>query len=150
VGRALALPVYEIDSVARSVSDSRDFHGSNKEAKGVAFDLFWSFARANLENGNSLVLDQNMGRADQWSSIERVLATVPGAEGLVFILDCPYDLCVARFAGRTEHPDLDEVNIHEHKYKWDYLNDNAFPEAIRIDATQLEEEVFEEVMSHLG
>jgi predicted kinase len=150
VGRALALTVYEIDSIARFIADSRDFHGSNTEAKGVAYDLFWSFARTHLENGNSLVFDQNMGRPQQWESIERVLSEVPGAEALVFILDCPYEICIERFSARTEHPDLDEVDIHEHKFKWDYLNDNAFPGAIRIDATQSEEEVFDEILSHLG
>ena len=40
-------------------------------------------------------------------------------------------------------------NIHDHKYKWDYLNDNELPDAIRIDATRTQEEVFADVMSHL-
>ena len=59
MGRALGITYYEIDLVARTIANSGDFHGSN--AKGVAFDLFWTLARAYLENGNSLVFDQNMG-----------------------------------------------------------------------------------------
>jgi predicted kinase len=149
VGKAMALPVYEIDSVARTISDSRDFHGTNVEAKGVAFDLFWSLARAQLANGGSLIFDQNMGREQSWNSIEQILSDVPGSEARVFILDCPFEVCVARFNARTEHPDLDEVDIHTHKYKWDYINDNTFPSAIRVDATRSDEEVFREVISHL-
>lgn len=150
IGRELALPVYEIDLVARTIADSRDFHGTN--SKGVAFDLFWTFARAHLENGNSLIFDQNMGQPWRWGKLKEICASVPGAELVTFLLDCPYDLCIERFEARTEHPDLDEfadMSIHDHKFKWDYLNDNEFPGAIRIDATRTQEEVFTDVMAHL-
>lgn len=33
--------------------------------------------------------------------------------------------------------------------KWDYLNDNEFPNAIRIDAARSRDEVFADVMVHL-
>ena len=108
------------------------------------------FAQTTLENGTSLIFDQNMGRPFQWEKLKQICASVPGARMMTFILDCPYDLCVERFEARTEHPDLGYVEIHEHKYKWDYLNDNDFPDAIRIDATQSENEVFADVMAYLG
>ena len=147
IGQALALPVYEIDLVAHAIANSTDFHGDNP--KGVAYDLFWVFAREHLENGNSLIFDQNMGRAHQWNRIERLRTVVDGVEVVTFILDCPYDLCVERFNARKEHPDLGEVVLEDHKYKWDYLNDNEVPGAIRIDARRSEKEVFAEVMGHL-
>ena len=150
VGRALGITYYEIDLVARTIANSRDFHGSN--AKGVAFDLFWTLARAYLENGNSLVFDQNMGQPWQWGQIERVAAGVPGAEVVTFILDCPWDLCLERVEARSKHPDWSKCtveNIHRHKHKWDYVTDNEFPGAIRIDASRSQGEVFADVMSHL-
>ena len=148
VGRVLNLPFYEIDLVGRAIADSRDFQGTNP--KGVAFDLFWALARTYLENGNSLIFDQNMGRPWQWQQIEQICASIPHAQAVTFILDCPYDLCLERFNARTKHPDLGEVDVDAHKYKWDYLNDNVFPDAIRIDATQSEDAVFAEVMAHLA
>ena len=148
LGRALALPFYEVDLVARTIADSRDFQGTN--AKGVAFDLFWMLAQTYLGNGNSLIFDQNMGRPQQWEKLKHICASVPDARMVIIILDCSYDLCVARFKARTEHPDLGYVDIHAHKYKWDYLNENNFPEAIRIDATRSEDEVFADVMAHLA
>lgn len=147
LGRTLALPYYEIDLVARAIADSPDFQGTN--SKGVAFDLFWVFARTHLENGNSLIFDQNMGQSWQWNQIKHLCALVPNATLITFILDCPYDLCIERFEARTEHPDLGDVDIHDHKYKWDYLNDNEFTDAIRIDATRSQDEVFAEVVTHL-
>lgn len=152
LSRALALPVYEIDLVAHAINNSQDFQGTKKEAKGVAFDLFWSFSRAHLENGNSLIFDQNMGQPWQWGKLKEVCSSVPGTELVTFILDCPYDLCIERFEARAEHPDLDEfayIDIHDHRFKWDYLNDNEFPDAIRIDATRTQEEVLADVVAHM-
>jgi hypothetical protein len=40
-------------------------------------------------------------------------------------------------------------NLADHKYKWDYLQEHAFPEAIRIDATREPQIVFDEVFGHL-
>lgn len=148
LGRVLTVPFYEIDLVARTIADSRDFQGTN--AKGVAFDLFWMFAQTCLENGISLIFDQNMGQSRHWEKLVDICASVPDARMLTFILDCPYELCVARFEARTEHPDLGYVEIHDHKYKWDYLDENEFPGAIRIDATRSPDEVFADVMTHLA
>lgn len=148
LGRALSLPFYEIDLVARAIADSRDFRGTNP--KGVAFDLFWVLARTYLENGNSLIFDQNMGRPWQWEQIKHIVGLVQDAQMVTIILDCPYDLCIERFNARTEHPDLGEVEIHDHKYKWDYLSDNEFSDAIRIDATRSHDEVFADAMAHLS
>lgn len=148
LGRELAVPFYEIDLVARTIADSPDFQGTN--AKGVAFDLFWMFAQTYLENGTSLIFDQNMGESRHWEKLKHICALVPQARMTTFILDCPYELCVERFEARTEHPDLGYVEIHDHKYKWDYLNDNDFPDAIRIDAARSQDEVFADVMVHLS
>lgn len=35
------------------------------------------------------------------------------------------------------------------KWEWDYLNENDFPEAVRIDATQSQEVIFTEVIAYL-
>lgn len=153
LGKALALPVYELDLVGQAIGASPDFSGAKGNAKGVAYDLFWSFSRAHLTNGNSLIFDQNMGQVYQWKKLREVCASVPGAELKIFLLDCPFELCIERFKARTEHPDLEStarVNIHDHKFKWDYLNDNEFPDAIRIDATRTQEEVFVDVISHFA
>lgn len=153
LGKALALPIYELDLVGHAIAESSDFHGAKREAKGVAYDLFWSFSRAHLENGNSLIFDQNMGQAHQWEKLREICASVAGAELIIFLLDCPYELCIERFEARTEHPELDSsahVNIHDHKFKWDYLHDNEFPGAIRIDATRTQEEVFADVISNFA
>jgi predicted kinase len=147
LGHALNLPFYEIDLVARAIDNSVDFCGTNP--KGVAFDLFWTFARAHLENGNSLIFDQNMGRPYQWGKIKQLCTSIPKARLITIILDCPYELCVKRFESRANHPDLGRVDIHRHKYKWDYLNDNDFPDVIRINASRLKDEVFTDVMFHL-
>jgi len=148
LGQTLSLPFYEIDLVARAIADSRDFQGTN--SKGVAFDLFWVLARTYLENGNSLIFDQNMGRPWQWQKLQEICDSVPHARMVTFILDCPYELCVMRFAARTEHPDLGQIDIHAHKYKWDYLNNNEFPAAIRIDATRSQDAVWADVVTHLN
>ena len=148
LGRELAVPFYEIDLVARAIANSRDFQGTN--AKGVAFDLFWTIAQTYLENGNSLIFDQNMGRPRHWEKLKHICASVSGVRLMTFILDCPYDLCVERFEARTEHPDLGYVEIHDHKFKWDYLNDNEFPDAIRIDASRSQDEVFADVLAYLA
>ena len=152
IGRTLALPVFEIDSIARSIQESRDFHDKSGNAYGIAFDLFFDFARHHLANQNSLILDQNMGHPLTWRNVDKLRATLPSADVIIFLLDCPYELCVARVDARTEHPTLDKVtaaNLHEHKHKWDYLNEQELREAMRIDATRPQDVVFNEVMTYL-
>ncbi len=57
-----------------------------------------------------------------------------------------------RFAARTEHPNIDDVTLEDldkHKFKWDYLNENRLPQAVRIDATDSPDQVFNTVMEYL-
>lgn len=153
LGNIFAIPVFEIDQVARSIRDSKDFHGKGSEAYGIAFDLFFSFARTHLQNGCSLILDQNMGHAITWANVRRLRDSLNNVEVKIFILDCPYELCVARFASRTAHPNLHEVtiaNLATHKFKWDYLKEQALPDAIRIDATKEPNEVLDAVLAYLA
>lgn len=147
LGRALRIPFYEIDLIGRAIGDSSDYVGQNP--KGVAFDLFWTFARNQLENGVSLIFDQNMGRPEQWEKLKAVCLEVPGAKLIVFLLDCPFEQCAERFEKRLEHPDFGTAYLHDHKYKWDYLNNNEFPNAIRIDATRSQDKVLADVLSYL-
>jgi thymidylate kinase len=152
IGRVFAIPVFEIDQIARSIKDSKDFHGNNSEAYGIAFDLFFSFAQSHLQNQGSLILDQNMGHPLTWNNVEELRISLSNIEVVIFLLDCPYELCLSRVASRSEHPNLHEVtieNLKDHKHKWDYLNENELPSALRIDATRSPDIVFNEVMSHL-
>ncbi|MCA9954300.1 MAG: AAA family ATPase [Anaerolineales bacterium] len=153
IGRALSLPVFEIDQMARSIQDNKDFQGAPQAAYRIAFDLFFLFAQGHLQNEGSLILDQNMGHRQTWQNIETLKTSLPHIEVVIFLLDCPYDLCVSRVAARTKHPNLLEVtpeNLHNHKYKWDFLHENELPEAIRIDATRPATAVFQEVMHFLN
>lgn len=152
IGAALCIPVYEIDALARGIKNSKDFHGASHESYGISFDLFFALAAAHLQNNCSLVLDQNMGHEQTWKSVEKLRASVPDVEITIFLLDCPYELCLARVATRREHPNQTEVTtetLSAHKWKWDYLNDHEFPQAIRVDATQVPEVVFTQVLAHL-
>ncbi|MFN8439190.1 MAG: ATP-binding protein [Caldilineaceae bacterium] len=152
LGNTFSMPVYEIDALARSVQSSKDFHGASHEAYGISFDLFFSLALIHLQNNCSLILDQNMGREQTWKNVEKLRTSLPGVEITILLLDCPYELCLSRVATRTDHPNQVEVTtevLHSHKWKWDYLNENEFPEAIRVDATQSQEAVFAEVCTHL-
>lgn len=93
-----------------------------------------------------------MGHAMTWDSVRKLRDSLSNVEVKVFVLECPYELCVTRFASRTEHPNLKEVtveNLADHKYKWDYLNDNELPDAIRIDATREPGDVLNEVLAYL-
>jgi adenylate kinase family enzyme len=149
LGNILSIPVFEIDHLARSIRESKDFHGENSEAYGITFDLFFSFARSHLKNGCSLILDQNMGHAMTWEAVRKLRDSLSNIEVKIFVLECPYELCVTRFALRTEHPNLKEVTVEDladHKYKWDYLNENELPDAIRIDATREPDDVLKEVL----
>lgn len=152
LSQALSYPVFEIDHLARSIQDSKDFHGQSHEAYGISFDLFFSFAKNQLDNGCSMILDQNMGHSLTWRNIHQLKSSLKQSNVLIFLLDCPYELCLSRFAARTEHPNLDDVTVDDmpdHKHKWDYLNDNELPEAIRIDATQSANAVLNDVMMYL-
>jgi hypothetical protein len=40
-------------------------------------------------------------------------------------------------------------DLDDHKYKWDYLNENELPDAIRIDATREPDDVLKEVLGYL-
>lgn len=153
LGQTLAIPVFEIDQLARSIQNSPDFQGSSRQAYGISFDLFFTFARSHLGNGNSLILDQNMGHPMTWGNLNQLRTAMPDRQVIIFLLMCPYDVCCARVAARTEHPNQTEITVDDladHKHKWDYLNDNDLPEAIRIDATQPAEAVFQDVMSYLA
>lgn len=146
LGDVLCVPVFEIDQIARNIHDSKDFHGTRKEALGVAFDFFYPFAKQCLQNRASLILDQNMGHPITWQNVAELSEQVENAEMKIIILDCPYEVCVQRFYNREKYPHKNEVNIHEHKYKWDYLNENDFAGVHRIDATQPSEAVFRETL----
>ena len=98
LGRALGLPFYELDLVGRAIAASKYFKGENAQA--VAYDLFWVYARNQLENGCSLIFDQNMGQVWQWTKIKEICDSIAGVEQLTFILDCPYDICVERQRSR--------------------------------------------------
>ena len=104
LGQALGLPFYEIDLVGKAIAGSKYFKGENP--KGVAYDVFWAYARNQLENGCSLIFDQNMGQVWQWTKIKEICDSIAGVEQLTFILDCPYELCVERANARTNHPGL--------------------------------------------
>jgi len=152
LGNVFSIPVFEIDHLARSIKDSSDFHGESREAYGIAFDMFFAFAHRHLDNGSSLILDQNMGHALTWDNVRKLRDSLRKVEFKIFLLECPYGLCVSRFISRTEHPNLHEVtikNLANHKYKWGYLHEHALPEAIRIDATREPQIVFDEVFGYL-
>ena len=149
LGRHLSILAYEIDEISKALRESPDFSGKDR---GVAFDLCYSIARQALNNNCSLILDQNMGRAITWQHLTKFQKEVGQDAVQIFLLDCPFDLCLSRFEARTEHPDIDRItldDIHRHKFKWDYLQENEFPQAIRIDATQSPDAVFADVLSHL-
>jgi predicted kinase len=151
LGHILSLPVFEIDHLARSIRASKSFEDSN--AYGLAFDVFFAFARRHLQNQGSLILDQNMGHALTWRNLEALRTDLKTVEVKIFILDCPYELCLERVAGRSDHPNQTEVTVDDlpaHKWKWDYLNENDLPQAIRLDATQTQAEIFDEVMAYLA
>lgn len=153
VGKTLSIPVFEIDQIARSINDSRDFHGTGQESYGITFDLFFAFAENHLKNQSSLILDQNMGHELTWKNVEKLRNSLNDIETVIFLLDCPYELCLKRVHSRSEHPNLNQItadDLHQHKFKWDYLNENAFPEAVRIDATRPQNVVFDKVMLHLN
>lgn len=101
LGNRLAIPVFEIDQLARSIRDSKDFHGKSGEAYGIVFDLFFAFARTHLQNGGSLILDQNMGHAITWANVRQLRDTLNKVDVKIFILDCPYELCLARELARS-------------------------------------------------
>lgn len=46
LGSIFSIPVFEIDQLARSIKESRDFHGRSSEAYGIAFDLFFRLHEA--------------------------------------------------------------------------------------------------------
>ena len=150
LGNALFVPVFEIDQMARNIRDSKDFHGTQTESHGIAFDFFYAFARQHLHNRGSLIFDQNMGSPTKWQLVTKLSEEVTNIEVKILILDCPYEVCVERFNKREVHPNLNEINIHEHKPKWDYLNDNDFASALRLDATKSMDEVFREALSLLS
>ena len=153
IGRRLSIPVFEIDFLARSINESPDFHGKGSEHYGVAFDLFFSLSRRFLEGGCDVILDQNMGRAITWKNIEELRTTVGDVDVKIFLLDCPFEICLERVEFRRDHPNYSEITIEElrdHKYKWDFLNENKLPNAIRIDATKPQGVVLKEVLGHLG
>ena len=153
LGRELSIPVFEIDQIAKSIQLSESFTGTPQDAYGISFDLFFDFAKTHLGNNGNLIFDQNLGHARTWQNIEQLRSKLEGkAKIKIFILDCPWELCLERFAVRTEHPNIDDVTLHDlanHKWKWDYLNENKLPQAIRIDATQTQDEVFRSVNKHL-
>lgn len=151
LGNIFLMPVFEIDHLARSIKESKDFHGKNNEAYGIAFDLFFSFARSHLQNGCSLILDQNMGRAMTWENVRKLRDSLSNVAINIFVLECPYELCVTRFAARREHPNLEVTaeDLGKHKYKWDYLNENELADAIRIDATGTPDDVLKAVLVYL-
>lgn len=153
LGRHLQTPVFEIDQIAKSIQNSATFKGSAQDAYGVAFDLFFDFAVMHLRNGGSLIFDQNLGHERTWQNLEKLRAELADTADIkIFILECPYEVCLERFAARTEHPNIDDVtlaDLADHKFKWDYLNENELPQAIRIDATSSSSAVFDQVRSHL-
>lgn len=105
----MALPFYEIDLIGRTIADSQDFQGTNP--KGIAFDVFWVFARTHLENGNSIIFD--MGRPSQWKKLKEVCDLVPNARLVTFILDCPVEVCVERFNNRTDDIPSFNTNVEQ-------------------------------------
>ena len=154
LGNHLQIPVFEVDQIAKSIQQSATFTGSTQDAYGVAFDLFFDWAERHLKNGGSLIFDQNLGHKRTWQNLENFRSQLNGvAEVKIFILDCPFEVCLERFKKRTEHPNIDDVTLDDladHKFKWDYLRDNDLPQAIRIDATQTSQNVFKEIMEYLA
>ena len=154
LGKKLSIPVFEKDQIAKNLDNLEDFQKTGLKAFGVAFDFFFAFAEAHLRNGGSLIFDQNMGRERTWKGLEKLKSKLPAhIEIKIFILECPWELCLARFAARTEHPNLDELtlaDLEDHKFKWEYLNNNELPQAIRIDGSQTSDKVLNDVMAYFS
>ncbi len=94
-----------------------------------------------------------MGHAITWTNIEKVRRDVDGTEVKIFLLDCPFEVCLERAGARLHHPNITEMSdetLRDHKYKWDFLDENDFPNAIRIDATKPQGVVLREVLGYLG
>ena len=150
LGRHLSILPYEKDAIAKTIRESPHFSGN---VGGLAFDLFFSIARQALNNNCSLILDQNMGYTLTWRSLTQFQQEVGQDKVKIFLLNCPFELCLSRFAARTGHPDIGRVtldDLQQHKFKWDYLQENELPQAIRIDATQSQDAVFAAVLRHLS
>jgi thymidylate kinase len=97
-------------------------------------------------------LRRNWEMCSQFDNVRQLRNSLRNVAFKIFLLECPYELCVTRFLSRTEHPNLHEVtieNLANHKYKWDYLRENELPEAIRIDATREPQVVFDEVFGYI-
>lgn len=153
LSRELSIPAFEIDHMHYAIRNSEGFQDCTLNSSSIAFDLFYSIAERLLQDGCSLILDQNMGRKITWNHVERLASNIANVELQVFILECPFDLCVSRVELRTEHPNLFEVtanDLHDHKFKWDFLKENNFQQAIRIDATRSQEEVYQDVLSKIS
>ena len=131
LGRELSVPVFEIDAIAKLIQQSPSYDGSHNKRYPLTFDLFFGLARQLLANNCSLILDQNMGHEMTWRNVRAFREEMSTSVGKsipidqtavkIFLLDCPYELCLARFAARTQHPNLHDVtldNINAHKHKW--------------------------------
>ena len=153
LGSKFSISVFEKDQVAKNLEKYVDFQNI-WESKGITFDFFLAFAEAHLKQGGSLVFDQNMGYERTWQSLERLSSGLPDHVTIkIFILDCSWELCLSRFASRTEHPNINEVtlaDLEDHKFKWEYLNNNEMPQAIRIDGSQPADKVLQDVLTHFG
>lgn len=152
LGEKFSIPVFEKDQVAKNLRKIETFRQTGLQADGITFDFFFAFAKAHLNHGGSLIFDQNMGREFTWRTLERLKSELPDHVTIkIFILDCSWELCLSRFAGRTEHPNVGEItlaDLEDHKFKWEFLNENELPQAIRVDGSQLAEKVLQDVLTY--
>jgi len=152
LGSELQLPVFEIDQMAFVIRESDGFSDSALNPYHVAFDLFFSLARSILQSGCGLIFDQNMGHSQTWKNIERLTEELTNINLQIFLLNCPFDVCCKRVERRHEHPNLHQVTaavLIDHKYKWDFLEENELPLARRVDATLPKQTVFDEVFANI-
>jgi predicted kinase len=148
LGRSLCLPVIDLDVIAHALQTSKDFSGG----PGAFFDLAYALIEDLLRSGTSLIFQQNLGREQTWRRLKHISDTIGNVEFICLILDCPYDICASRVADRVVPHDRVSVTaaeLEKHRFKWEYLTNAKIPDAVRLDATQHPDAIFEEVVRRL-
>ncbi len=142
------------EAVAAQAEGNGDF-ASHIDLWRVNYDVLFRLIEQELSRGLTVILDNNMGTPWRWKHIEQLKASVDELVVLPLLLHCPFQESVKRSAIRAQHDTsgifrhVDEAFLQQHKSKYDFFHDFAYPGLVTVDATQPVERVWEMISTIL-
>ncbi|MDE2888884.1 MAG: AAA family ATPase [Gemmatimonadota bacterium] len=149
------LPCLSSDSIGRTIERSQGIGEGRIESYRVAYDVLFRLCEDFIQSSVTVVLDLTLGWDFQWRKLDGILERHPRTLFLPVVLRCSHELCMERLEARHRaNPGVyasPDYFRNEQKVRniWQYLRELDRPEAHYVDASDDEDQVYNQVKQYV-